>query len=1748
MGIPVTDNGRGEGHRPLPADWLLLDLETASDGSRIAQIGAVLGADQFHRAGNCETPDVLAALDRFAGKARCVVGHNVLQHDLSILTRVAPELKLLQLPIVDTLHLSPICFPENPYHRLVKDYKLVSATKNDPVADCQLAGALLLDEIRSLQGIHQNDPLAFAILHGLLCGGVCHDGGSGRGAELVMATVGVANPSGDAEVLAGLRSYLGTRACRSAAQSLQDADISTPEARWVLAYVLTWLRVAGGASVLPPWIRAQHRDVAAKLMALRDVSCDSPECEYCRLTHNPETQLNKFFRFSEFRATPADAQGGSLQRAITLAGMRNQSLLAIMPTGGGKSICFQLPALVRHVRRGQITVVISPLQALMKDQVDGLVRRTGQNNCAALYGLLTSPERADVLRRIRMGDLAILYVSPEQLRSNAFTDAIAQREIGCWVMDEAHCLSKWGHDFRPDYLYVGRYIREMAQRQDCGVPPIACFTATAKKDVIAEIVEYFRRETGSELARYEGGVERDNLSFQVQTVGSHGKLARIDELLHEHLDGHVKAGSAVVFRSVRKSVEETAEFLKRQGWIVEHFHAGLLPPEKKRIQDAFLNGDIRVICATNAFGMGVDKDDVRVVIHGDTPGSLENYLQEAGRAGRDRAPAECVLLYDEEDCEKQFKLGALSELSRKDIAGILRGLRVMDRKRQNEGELVLTTGELIRNEAVDTDIMGDDRGVDTKVRAAISWLERAGFLERNENKTNVIQAKVLVQAEDEVDARLAKLNLSRQEAALWKALLGVLQQADPSDMVSVDQISALPEFQAYAAGGPKGTYQGRLSQEALNGKAFKVMSDMTRAGLLKNDTLLTAFIRFKVADHSGVRLGRVLDVDRALLALMSEEAPDPEGWLTLNVRLVNQALLDRHCESSPDLIRHLLKSLSEDGRGFAGQVGSIELRFIEHDLCRIRVKRDWNKIVELAELRRRVANMMLDSLLSWVPDGMPAQMDLKVEFAYDDLIKEIESDPTLRAGLRDSNAAVERGLMFMHETEVLTLQRGLAVFRSAMTIRLLPEAGNQRYSATHFEVLRNHYQERIFQVHVMNEYARYGLAKIQDALQLVVSYFTMDKEAFIRRYFNAGRELLTQATTARSYRRIVDELANKNQQRIVLADSRRNLLILAGPGSGKTRTLVHRCAYLLRVKRVRPESILVCCFNHKAAIELRRRLRDLVGADAHGVTVQTYHGLALRILGRACSGMSEGELTGDHFDQMIKDAAAILKGEKPVPGLDADEVRDRLLAGYEHVLVDEYQDIDEPQYELISAIAGRKEQDEDRKFTIMAVGDDDQNIYTFRGANVGFIRRFEADYMADKTYLVENYRSTRYIIEAGNRVIERNQDRMKTDHPIRIDEGRALMPAGGLFGDADPLTRGRVSLVEVADGASQAEAVMVEIKRLQSLGVKRLEDIAVLTRYRQDLAMVRGLAEQAGLPVQWPLDHSKVPPLHRMREIWKVLQGLRGRKSEHIKASTLAREVVGPNGGTTNPWHRLVTELMAEWQEMTADAPVAIGEWLDFAYESLAQRRQDERIGEGIRLNTIHGAKGMEYPHVLLCGDVRVPKDSATEEEERRIFYVGMTRARETLAIIKRRDLGPSLAAELNGSCFAHRRHTEKASQFAGARAYSWLGLEDLYMDYLGIWSPQDKAAKALGSLTPGALLSFESTGAKLRVLTSSGVTVAQLSEKAYAEWTPRLSRVRDIRYMGSYTRLRSDVSNPEYAARIIADDWEVPLCEVVTD
>jgi ATP-dependent DNA helicase RecQ len=334
----------------------------------------------------------------------------------------------------------------------------------------------------------------------------------------------------------------------------------------------------------------------------------------------------------------------------------------------------------------------------------------------------------------------------------------------------------------------------------------------------------------------------------------------------------------------------------------------------------------------------------------------------------------------------------------------------------------------------------------------------------------------------------------------------------------------------------------------------------------------------------------------------------------------------------------------------------------------------------------------------------------------------------------------------------------------------------------------------------MAEYVQRGLQAMADALRLTLDYFRLPRDAFMQRWLPDREQELARQTTPESWRQIVEALANPVQQSIV-ADDRENtnVLVLAGPGSGKTRVLVHRIAYLVRVRRENPRGIVALAYNRHAAAQIRQRLGDLIGDDARAVSVLTCDALAMRLVGASFVGRDR-LLTNEGFaaalDEIRRQAIALLRGDQ-LPPEQADEQRDRLLGGFRWILVDEYQDIGPQQYELIGALAGRSRTDEDTRLNLFAVGDDDQNIYAFSGASVEFIRRFEADYAARAVHLVDNYRATAHLIDAANRLIAPAANRMKAAQPIRIDRARRQLPPGGAWTKIDPLAKGRVQILPV---------------------------------------------------------------------------------------------------------------------------------------------------------------------------------------------------------------------------------------------------------------------------------------------------------------------------------------------------------------
>lgn len=349
---------------------------------------------------------------------------------------------------------------------------------------------------------------------------------------------------------------------------------------------------------------------------LKDPTPDNPP----KAMPAPREVLKKYFGYDEFR----DGQEAVISHLLA-----GQSAAAVFPTGGGKSLCYQLPALCLD----GLTLVVSPLLALMKDQIDALAERGIK--ASRLDSTQTLDEYRQVMDDIRSGELRLLYVAPERFNNERFRASLANVKVALFAIDEAHCISEWGHNFRPDYLKLLEFARE------CKAERLLALTATATRDVLKDICDQFNI---SKECAINTGFYRDNLTLRAQSLDTVSRDAALVDLIKSD-----NAGATIVYVTLQKTAEHVAQYLKSNGLDARFYHAGMKDDERVAVQDWFIKSDTAIVVATIAFGMGIDKADIRAVYHYNLPKSLENYSQEIGRAGRDGEPSVCHTLVCSED-------------------------------------------------------------------------------------------------------------------------------------------------------------------------------------------------------------------------------------------------------------------------------------------------------------------------------------------------------------------------------------------------------------------------------------------------------------------------------------------------------------------------------------------------------------------------------------------------------------------------------------------------------------------------------------------------------------------------------------------------------------------------------------------------------------------------------------------------------------------------------------------------------------------------------------------------------------------------------------------------------------------------------------------------------------------------------------------------------------------------------------------
>ena len=1489
-----------------------VDTEVGLKDHKIHDIGALRddGAT-FHQASK-------TALNQFLqeGKVDYICGHNLIHHDAHYLH--------LNGILIDTLYLSPLLFPKRPYHHLVKDDKLMSEQMNNPVNDCEKAKELLMDEIAAWNLLSENKRKIFTLL-------LQHEE-EFRGFLMYVGTIETDETTTDVSEL--ILSEYKNHICAHA-----DIPALAAQSPCGLAYALALIGTDDYQSVTPGWVLHNYPEVEHFIYVLCHTQC-ADGCEYCNHMLDIHYNLKQLFGYDAFRTY----DGEPLQEQASQAAVDGKSLLAIFPTGGGKSLTFQLPALMDGRTVHGLTVVISPLQSLMKDQVDNLADR-GFTDAVTINGLLDPISRSLAIERVLSGDATLLYIAPEMLRSNTIERILMARHVVRFVIDEAHCFSAWGQDFRVDYLYIGKFIKKyqehkfgkdaMERNHGRTLIPVSCFTATAKQKVVQDICDYFKSWLGTDLQLFASSASRTNLHYSVIHVDSDGNKYNLLRSLVEKTDC-----PTIIYVSRTKRTRELAQKLTRDGISALPYNGKMDADEKVHNQEAFMSDKVRIIVATSAFGMGVDKSDVGLVIHYDISDSLENYVQEAGRAGRDpHLNAKCYVLYSDEDLDKHFVLLNQTKLSISEIQQVWKAIKVLTKQRPHVSCSAL---EIARQAGWDNSVSD----IETRVRTALSALEQSGYIERGNNIPHVYATGITVKNMDEARLRLTESPLfSKDEMQnairIIKSLITQKHIAKAQDSEAESRIDYLADI------------LGLSKRDVISS-----VERMRQEGILADTRDISAYLQ-DISDNQR-KPQQMLENFAKLEKYILEHIPDESLQITYK-QLNDNAVHDGINTSTEKQIRTLLYFLVVKGYTHKKEDGS-------HNLVITRDK-DIETIIKRFERRIEVCRFIIERLYSLVKENDSEEKSL--QFSVVELLNDLKSNhQSLFSDFSSLQLEdVEEALLYLSKIGAMKLEGGFLVLYNAMAIKRTKEL-RLRYKQEDYRMLNEFYKQKIQQIHIVGEYANLMVRDYNAALQYVQDYFQMDYHRFISKYFKGNREAeIERNVTPSKYRKLFGMLS-KRQKEIIDDHESRCIVVAAGPGSGKTRVLVHKLASLLLLEDVKHEQLLMLTFSRAAATEFKQRLMQLIGNAAHFVEIKTFHSYCFDLLGRV------GNL--DEAGDVVKQAAEMIKNGEVEPNRISKTV----------LVIDEAQDMSKDDYALVTALMKANEE-----MRVIAVGDDDQNIYEFRGSNSLYLYELAQTEHSRFFEMTENYRSFRHIVEAANGFARNIRQRIKSapiismsqedgevrivKHPYEIQEKRVYMYQPIL---EDVIRLQTSNNQKATDGSSD----------------KKNETISILTQTNEEAVIMLALLHSHGIKAKLvqSMDGLRFWNLAEVRYFLKKIdQSLKETKSPIIPDDIweTAKHQTYQKYASSLALQYLHRSLQIFEQTNRAKY---YSDLKEFVFESSVEDFCDITESD-IVVSTIHKAKGHEFDHVLML--ITHP-EHPTDEILRR-YYVGMTRAKQTLTI-----------------------------------------------------------------------------------------------------------------------------------------------------
>lgn len=1454
---------------------VFIDTEVGVDDKKVHDYGAVTSFDkQIHTA-------VDSHFHAFIANAEYLCGHNIVNHDSKYIS--VPE----NTQLIDTLYLSPLLFPNKPYHKLLKDDKLQTDELNNPLNDAVKAMELFYDEVNAFNEL---DSELKQIYYMLLK---------------------------DSPYFSGFFSYMDYSASddlettiliRFADQLCENSPVRKyiDESPVELAYCLALISATEKHSLIPRWVIMNYPKVDIIIRALRSTSCGC--CDYCRDNLNPTAYLSKYFGYPGFRKYNDEP----LQENAVNAAVAHKSLLAIFPTGGGKSLTFQIPALMAGETERALTVVISPLQSLMKDQVDNLEMR-GIADAVTINGLISPIERAEAMERVESGIASILYISPESLRSATIERLLLSRHIDRFVIDEAHCFSAWGQDFRVDYLYIGDFIRELQKKKDDDYRiPVSCFTATAKQKVISDIKDYFKEKLDIELELFATNASRTNLRYEVlykeTDAEKYDTLRSLIEL---------KNCPTIVYVSRTKRTWELAEKLTNDGFKAKPFNGKMKSSEKQTNQEAFINDEVQIIVATSAFGMGVDKSNVKLVIHYDISDSLENYVQEAGRAGRDQSlQAECYVLFNDGDLDKHFMLLNQTKLSISEIQQVWKAVKDLTKTRPN---ICCSPLEIARQAGWD-DSVSD---IETRVKTAILALENAGYLQRGKNVPRVYATGILVknmmEAAECIDRSFRFMNDDERTTAkrIIKSLISSKSIAEAGNQEAESRVDYLAD---------------RLGIEKSD--IVHSIQMMREDGLLADSKDLTAYIlKTDTENKSLMVLHRYQALEQFLLGYVDADS------LCMNYKELNEAALANGIKtSSINAIKTLfyywtIRSYIQKEQDSATNKVTIVPKL---KLETLRSKR--LKSYEISEF-------IVHYLFEQSGTRKSEKEEILVQFSVLELLNSFKSQHLTEISAND----IEEALLFLAKISSLKLEGGFFVLYSGMRIKRLELDNRIKYKLEDYKQLNEFYKQKMQQIHIVGEYANMMVRDYNQALQFVNDYFQLDYKKFLSMYFSGERAAqIERNITPAKYSQLFDALSER-QREIIDDNTSQNIVVSAGPGSGKTRVLVHKLASLLLLEDVKHEQLLMLTFSRAAAIEFKQRLKELIGNAANFVEIKTFHSYCFDLLGKI-GNIQESE-------NIVKDAGELIKSGD----VDLGRITKTVL------VIDEAQDMDQYEFQLVEALMERNDD-----LRVIAVGDDDQNIYQFRGSDSKYLRIMIDEHSAVQYSLIDNYRSCKSVVAFANQFVKEISERMKSEDIVSVSD-----------------YEGETKLIK-HNGQYMETAVVDDIVSANANG-----STCVLTNTNQEALMVMGVLKQRGIQA-------------------KLIQSIDGFDMYDIAEIRYFLKKIAPDGREYTPvisdetWNNGIEKLKERYAKSEC-LPVILDILETFSSLNSRKYRTDFDLflheskiedfyknEQGIiTISTMHKSKGREFDNVFML----LNNPGLSTDEEKRKLYVGMTRAKYLLHI-----------------------------------------------------------------------------------------------------------------------------------------------------